>query len=176
MTTRSAEEGGHRKRERREGYISNSRIPPFSFGHLPEQTFRPHGQNNGHRRKEREHGDLGEQGLSEVIDKAYEKASHKGPFQTPGTADDDNYKGQKKYIQIDSGIDPDKRPPDYPANARKQGPEAEDPRLGDAKKRGILMEAVTAMVLLLAGANILIMRHPSAIGLVKGMIGELLKP
>jgi acetyl-CoA decarbonylase/synthase complex subunit delta len=54
-------------------------------------------------------------------------------------------------------------------------PEADDPRLGDAKKRGVLMEAVTAMVLLLAGANILIMRHPSAIALVKGMIGELLK-
>ena len=32
---------------------------------------------------------------------------------------------------------------------------AEDPRLGDPKKRGILMEAVTAMMLLLAGANIL---------------------
>jgi acetyl-CoA decarbonylase/synthase complex subunit delta len=55
-------------------------------------------------------------------------------------------------------------------------PEADAPHLGDAKKRGILMEAVTAMVLLLAGANILVMRHPAAIGLVKGMIGELLKP
>jgi acetyl-CoA decarbonylase/synthase complex subunit delta len=52
---------------------------------------------------------------------------------------------------------------------------AEDPRLGDPKKRGILMEAVTAVILLLAGANVLIMRHPEAIALVKGMIGDLLK-
>ena len=52
---------------------------------------------------------------------------------------------------------------------------AEEPRLGDPKKRGILMEAVTAVILLLAGANVLIMRHPEAISLVKGMIGDLLK-
>ncbi|MGQ9695426.1 MAG: acetyl-CoA decarbonylase/synthase complex subunit delta [Thermodesulfobacteriota bacterium] len=51
----------------------------------------------------------------------------------------------------------------------------EAPLLGDPKKRGILMEAMTAMVLLLAGANILIMRHPEAIKLVKGMIADLLK-
>jgi acetyl-CoA decarbonylase/synthase complex subunit delta len=37
------------------------------------------------------------------------------------------------------------------------------------------MEAVTAMVLLLAGANILVMRHPEAVRLVKGMIGDLSK-
>jgi len=53
--------------------------------------------------------------------------------------------------------------------------QADEPRLGDPKKRGILMEAVTAMILLLAGGNILVMRHPEAIGLVKGMIGDLLK-
>jgi acetyl-CoA decarbonylase/synthase complex subunit delta len=53
--------------------------------------------------------------------------------------------------------------------------QADEPRLGDPKKRGILMEAVTAMILLLAGGDILIMRHPEAIALVKGMIGDLLK-
>jgi len=52
---------------------------------------------------------------------------------------------------------------------------AEEPRLGDPKKRGVLMEAITAMILLLAGGNILIMRHPEAIALVKGMIADLLK-
>ena len=53
--------------------------------------------------------------------------------------------------------------------------QADEPRLGDPKKRGILMEAVTAMILLLAGGNILIMRHPEAISLVKGMISDLMK-
>lgn len=53
--------------------------------------------------------------------------------------------------------------------------EADDPKLGNPKKRGVLMEAITAMVLLLAGANVLIMRHPEAIKLVKEMIGDLLK-
>ena len=51
--------------------------------------------------------------------------------------------------------------------------EEEDPKLGDTKKRGILMEAISAMVLLLAGANVLIMRHPEAIKLIREMITEL---
>jgi len=45
--------------------------------------------------------------------------------------------------------------------------------MGDAKKRGILMEAMSAMVLLLAGADVLSMRHPEAIKLVREMIAEL---
>jgi acetyl-CoA decarbonylase/synthase complex subunit delta len=52
-------------------------------------------------------------------------------------------------------------------------PTEEDPKLGDVKKRGILMEAMSAMVLLLAGADVLIMRHPEAIKLVRDMITEL---
>ena len=52
---------------------------------------------------------------------------------------------------------------------------AEDPALGDPAKRGILMEAVTAAALLLAGADILIMRHPGAISLIKGLIADFLK-
>ena len=51
--------------------------------------------------------------------------------------------------------------------------EEEDPKLGDAKKRGILMEAISAMVLLLAGADVLIMRHPDAIRLVREIMTEL---
>ena len=51
--------------------------------------------------------------------------------------------------------------------------EAEDPKMGDAKKRGILLEAMSAMVLLLAGADVLVMRHPEAIKLVREMIADL---
>lgn len=51
--------------------------------------------------------------------------------------------------------------------------EAEDPKLGDAKKRGILLEAMSAMVMLLAGADVLVMRHPEAIKLIREMIAEL---
>lgn len=46
----------------------------------------------------------------------------------------------------------------------------EAPTLGDPEKRGILMEAVSAVVYLLAGANVLIMRHPEAIRLTKSFI------
>lgn len=53
--------------------------------------------------------------------------------------------------------------------------EEDDPKLGDPGKRGILMEAITAGALLLAGADILIMRHPEAISLTKGMVEDLLK-
>jgi len=52
-------------------------------------------------------------------------------------------------------------------------PESEDPKLGDAKKRGILMEAMSATLLLLAGADVLIMRHPDALKLVREMISDL---
>ncbi|OPX19533.1 MAG: acetyl-CoA decarbonylase/synthase complex subunit delta [Desulfobacca sp. 4484_104] len=47
------------------------------------------------------------------------------------------------------------------------------PELGDQVKRGILMEAITGVSLLLAGSDLLIMRHPEAAKLVKGMIDEL---
>jgi acetyl-CoA decarbonylase/synthase complex subunit delta len=50
----------------------------------------------------------------------------------------------------------------------------EAPALGDAKKRGILMEAVTAVILLLAGADVLVMRHPDAIKLVREMIADFM--
>ena len=49
----------------------------------------------------------------------------------------------------------------------------EEPRLGDIKKRGILMEAISAITLLLAGGDVIVMRHPEAIKLVRGMIAEL---
>jgi acetyl-CoA decarbonylase/synthase complex subunit delta len=48
-----------------------------------------------------------------------------------------------------------------------------DPKLGDAKKRGILIECITAMSLLLAGADVLIMRHPESVKLIKKMIADL---
>jgi len=46
--------------------------------------------------------------------------------------------------------------------------------MGDARKRGILMEAMSAMVLLLAGGDVLIMRHPEAIKLVRETLAELI--
>ena len=46
----------------------------------------------------------------------------------------------------------------------------EAPTLGDPEKRGILMEAVGAVSYLLAGSDILIMRHPEAIRMAKAYI------
>ena len=51
--------------------------------------------------------------------------------------------------------------------------EKEAPTLGDAEKRGILMEAVGAVSYLLAGSDILIMRHPEAVRLAKSFIDLL---
>jgi acetyl-CoA decarbonylase/synthase, CODH/ACS complex subunit delta len=50
----------------------------------------------------------------------------------------------------------------------------EDPKLGDEKKRTVLLESVAAMSLLIAGADIVVMRHPDAISLVKDMTRELM--
>jgi acetyl-CoA decarbonylase/synthase complex subunit delta len=52
-------------------------------------------------------------------------------------------------------------------------PTEDDPTMGDAKKRGVLLEAMSAMVILMAGGDVLIMRHPEAIKLVREMITEL---
>ncbi|MDY6967336.1 MAG: acetyl-CoA decarbonylase/synthase complex subunit delta [Spirochaetota bacterium] len=49
----------------------------------------------------------------------------------------------------------------------------EAPTLGDAKKRGIMIECITAMTMLLAGASILILRHPESVKLIKQMINGL---
>ncbi len=51
--------------------------------------------------------------------------------------------------------------------------EAEDPKLGDARKRGILLEAMSATALLLTGGDVLVMRHPEAIRLVREIMAEL---
>jgi acetyl-CoA decarbonylase/synthase complex subunit delta len=48
--------------------------------------------------------------------------------------------------------------------------EDEAPTLGDSEKRGVLMEAVCAVTYLMAGSDILIMRHPEAIRMVKAFI------
>ncbi len=49
----------------------------------------------------------------------------------------------------------------------------DNPKLGDETRRAVLMESVTAMALSMAGADILIMRHPEAVALTKGMLQEL---
>jgi acetyl-CoA decarbonylase/synthase complex subunit delta len=52
-------------------------------------------------------------------------------------------------------------------------PTCENPAFGDAKKRAVILEAMSAMTLANAGADILIMRHPEAIKLVKAMARDL---
>ena len=49
-------------------------------------------------------------------------------------------------------------------------PVDEAPTLGDPEKRGILMEAVGAVAYLMSGSDVLIMRHPESIRLVKSYI------
>lgn len=52
-------------------------------------------------------------------------------------------------------------------------PIEEAPLLGDPEKRGIMMESVAAVCYLLAGASVLILRHPESVRLTKSFI-ELL--
>jgi acetyl-CoA decarbonylase/synthase complex subunit delta len=49
-------------------------------------------------------------------------------------------------------------------------PVDEAPTLGDPEKRGILMEAVGAVAYLMGGSDLLIMRHPESIRMVKAYI------
>ncbi|UCE51220.1 MAG: acetyl-CoA decarbonylase/synthase complex subunit delta [Desulfobacterales bacterium] len=49
-------------------------------------------------------------------------------------------------------------------------PADEDPILGDPERRAVLMEAVGAVAFLMSGSDVLIMRHPESIRLVKSYI------
>ncbi len=49
----------------------------------------------------------------------------------------------------------------------------ENPILGDSEKRGIMMESVAAVCYLLAGASVVVLRHPESVRLTKSFI-ELL--
>lgn len=50
----------------------------------------------------------------------------------------------------------------------------EAPTLGDAAKRGYLMEAVAAVTYLLSGSDMLILRHPETVKLVKKLMDQLI--
>jgi len=47
------------------------------------------------------------------------------------------------------------------------------PELGDPSKRAVLMESIAAIDLLLAGSDIVILRHPESVKLVKGFIEKM---
>ncbi|MBU4034153.1 MAG: methylenetetrahydrofolate reductase, partial [Proteobacteria bacterium] len=49
-----------------------------------------------------------------------------------------------------------------------------DEMIGDQETRGILMEAVTASCMLMAGGELMIMRHPRAVSLTKSLINGLM--
>lgn len=51
----------------------------------------------------------------------------------------------------------------------------EAPTLGDPEKRGILMEAVAAASYLLAGSDVVILRHPESVRLIRSYIERLSK-
>jgi acetyl-CoA decarbonylase/synthase complex subunit delta len=55
-----------------------------------------------------------------------------------------------------------------------QASEADVPQWGSLEERSIAWEAVTAVSLLVAGSEILIMRHPKAIESVEKVIEELI--
>ncbi len=55
-----------------------------------------------------------------------------------------------------------------------QAPEEDVPQWGKVNERGIAWEAITAMSLLIAGAELLIMRHTKAIEAVERIIDELI--
>jgi len=56
----------------------------------------------------------------------------------------------------------------------KEAKTPDDQKLGVAGKRGVMLESITAISLLLAGGDILVMRHPEAIKLVRSYINDML--
>ncbi|MBE3071228.1 MAG: acetyl-CoA decarbonylase/synthase complex subunit delta, partial [Planctomycetes bacterium] len=58
----------------------------------------------------------------------------------------------------------------------KEARTVDAPQWGDAARRGPLWEAVTAVDLLQSGADILRMRHPAAVAMVRGYIDSMWGP
>jgi acetyl-CoA decarbonylase/synthase complex subunit delta len=59
---------------------------------------------------------------------------------------------------------------------KEAGQSIEDaPTLGDPERRGILMESVAATCYLLAGADVVILRHPESVRLVRSFIDRMVK-
>ncbi len=58
----------------------------------------------------------------------------------------------------------------------KEAKESEEstPEWGDQELRGINWETISCTSLLLSGSNILVMRHPKAVSLIKKVINDLL--
>jgi len=50
----------------------------------------------------------------------------------------------------------------------------EAPELGDPEKRAVLMESIAAIDLLLAGADVVVLRHPESVKRVKGFIEKMI--
>jgi len=57
------------------------------------------------------------------------------------------------------------------AKAGREG----DPTWGDGSKRGVIMESITAITLLLAGADLVVLRHPESVKQVRKYITEMMK-
>lgn len=55
-----------------------------------------------------------------------------------------------------------------------KAPQEEQPQWGPLEERSPMWEALTASTLLMAGADILIMRHPKAVEIIRKMIDELM--
>jgi acetyl-CoA decarbonylase/synthase complex subunit delta len=59
---------------------------------------------------------------------------------------------------------------------KEAGQSIEDaPTLGDPEKRGILMESVAAACYLMAGSDVVILRHPESVRLVRAFIDRMVK-
>lgn len=62
----------------------------------------------------------------------------------------------------------------YEAWRTKEANAADEPGWGDQEERGLLWEATTAMAYLQSGMNILVLRHPRALAIVKKQIDDLM--
>jgi CO dehydrogenase/acetyl-CoA synthase delta subunit len=53
--------------------------------------------------------------------------------------------------------------------------EEEEPKLGSPKERAVMMEVITAVSFILAGADMLVLRHPDTLKEVRDLVSELLE-
>src|SRR3974377_1441003 len=88
-----------------------------------EQAGRLHGEEQNHRRKKGEVETLREQRFAKIVSETDGERADRGAAERAHAADDDHREGERQHLEIEPGIDPEKRAADHTAECGKEGAE-----------------------------------------------------
>src|SRR5687767_10256704 len=96
-----------------------------------EQSGRLHGEDQSHRRIQREIRYFREQRLAEVVGQAHQQRADRGAAEAAHAADDHDCERERQHLEIKAGVNAEEGAADHPAERRQKRAEREDEH-GDA--------------------------------------------